>query len=110
MAQANLRDVVPGTIHLVDTNAADHSKEHDIVLNPRPSDDPEDPLNWTRKRKIWAITMMYVYIWGIGIATTVQYSILTNISAATGIPLADINTGTGLVSYSSSAERTSPDT
>ncbi|KIX95713.1 uncharacterized protein Z520_08420 [Fonsecaea multimorphosa CBS 102226] len=95
MADAN-RNVVPGTIHLVDTEAAEHSGKKDIVLNPRPSSDPEDPLNWTKKRKLWAITMAYIYILGIGMSTTVQYSILTNIGEATGISIADINTGTGL--------------
>ncbi|OAL36849.1 hypothetical protein AYO20_03905 [Fonsecaea nubica] len=90
------RNVVPGTIHLVDTEAAEHTGKKDIVLNPRPSSDPEDPLNWSKKRKLWAITMAYVYIMGIGMSTTVQYSILTNIGEATGISIADINTGTGL--------------
>ncbi|EXJ83491.1 hypothetical protein A1O1_07114 [Capronia coronata CBS 617.96] len=93
----NERDVVPGTIHLVDTNAVDHSHRHDIVLNPRPSSDPEDPLNWSKKRKGIAITMTYIYILGIGMATTVQYSILTNIGQATNINIADLNTGTGLM-------------
>lgn len=45
-----------------------------------------------------AITMAYIYILGIGMSTTVQYSILTNIGEATNISIADINTGTGLVS------------
>lgn len=92
------RDVVPGTIHLVDMQTTDHSKKHDIVLNPRPSTDPEDPLNWSKKRKWWAISQAYIYILGIGMSTTVQYSILTNIGEATNISIADINTGTGLVS------------
>ncbi|KAK5277506.1 hypothetical protein LTR40_010314, partial [Exophiala xenobiotica] len=90
------RDVVPGTIHLVDTEAVDHSGRKDIVLNPRPSSDPEDPLNWSKKRKMIAISMAYIYILGIGMSTTVQYSILTNIGEATNISIADINTGTGL--------------
>lgn len=94
----NSRDVVPGTIHLVDTDAVDHSHRHDIVLNPRPSSDPEDPLNWSKTRKAIAITMAYIYILGIGMSTTVQYSILTNIGDETNISIADINTGTGLVS------------
>ncbi|KAK4946430.1 hypothetical protein LTR10_014629 [Elasticomyces elasticus] len=94
MAHAE-RDVVPGTIHLVDIQK-DHTKKHDIVLNPRPSTDPEDPLNWSKKRKWWAISQAYIYILGIGMSTTVQYSILTNIGEATNISIADINTGTGL--------------
>lgn len=33
------------------TSAASGSTEHDIVLVPRPTDDPNDPLNWTPKEK-----------------------------------------------------------
>lgn len=91
------RDVVPGTIYLVDVNSSSHSHNDDIVLNPQPSADPEDPLNWSYKRKLWNVAMTYTYLFGVGIATTVQYSVLTNISAETGIPLANINTGTGLM-------------
>lgn len=88
---------IPGTIHLVNTDSGQTGSRDKIVLNPAPSDDPEDPLNWTRRRKLWNITMVYVYTFGVGIATTVQYSILTNISDQTGISLADLNTGTGLM-------------
>jgi hypothetical protein len=28
-----------------------HPKHHDIILQPQPSDDPDDPLNWSRLRK-----------------------------------------------------------
>lgn len=46
---------VPGTVHLVDlehTLQTRHAKAHnDIVLVPTPSTDPEDPLNWTQRRK-----------------------------------------------------------
>lgn len=88
---------IPGTIHLVNTDSGNGTHTGNIVLNPTPSADPEDPLNWSKGRKLWGIAMVYVYTFGIGIATTVQYSILTNISEETGIALADLNTGTGLM-------------
>jgi MFS family permease len=89
-------DVVPGTIHLIETlHHTTHN--HDIVLNPRPSTDPEDPLNWKPWRKQLNIWMVYTYIFGVAIATAVQYSVLTNISEETGISVADLNTGTGLM-------------
>jgi hypothetical protein len=54
---------VPGTVHLVDLEGvlAGHLGNKDIVLVPRPSKDPEDPLNWTRARKFinLACVMMY---------------------------------------------------
>ncbi|KIX03719.1 uncharacterized protein Z518_07272 [Rhinocladiella mackenziei CBS 650.93] len=93
---SDTRDVVPGTIHLVDTEHHT-SHHHDIVLNPRPSADPEDPLNWKPWRKQLAIWMVYTYIFGLAIATTVQYSILADIAEETGISIANLNTGTGLM-------------
>lgn len=85
----------PGTIHLVE----DHEIQGgaDIVLHPTPTRDPQDPLNWPKWRKYAAIGAVYTYILGIGIATTVQYSILTEIAASTTITVAELNTGTGLM-------------
>lgn len=50
----------PGNVQLIDedgilkTKHAAASGLQDIVLIPTPSDDPEDPLNWTPKRKLLA--------------------------------------------------------
>jgi hypothetical protein len=46
-------DSIPGTINLVDINCIRRpgGVEDDIVLNPAPSDDPDDPLNWSPSRK-----------------------------------------------------------
>lgn len=51
---------IPGTIYLVDLNRnlrVRHAGggDGDIVLDPVPSDDPEDPLNWTPRRKVLAL-------------------------------------------------------
>jgi len=94
---------VPGTVHLVDVSGEGHNAKHagdrkDIVLVPRPSADPEDPLNWSRKRKLTAFTMVCLYTGvGIGIPTTLQYSVLANITADTGISTAELVQGTGLM-------------
>lgn len=72
-------DIVPGTVHLIDIRG-DMNTRHlegnkkDIVLVPKPSSDPEDPLNWTRKRKLLAIWMSNTYTIGTAISTAVQYS------------------------------------
>lgn len=100
----NHHDDVPGTIVLYDNNQEDQGSGQ-IILQPQPSADPEDPLNWTRRRKKIAVTMVYVYTFAIGICTTAQYSILSQISEAQGITLAQLNTGTGLSrSYSAPHE------
>lgn len=60
------QDAIPGTVHLVDlegTLLAKHSSEkgaHDIVLMPAPSNDPDDPLNWSPSRKGLATACMCV--------------------------------------------------
>lgn len=47
---------VPGTIYLVDSEGVLRAKhasggQQDVVLVPAPSDDPNDPLNWSSSRK-----------------------------------------------------------
>lgn len=52
MAQS---DSVPGTVHLVDLDHnmhARHAGNGDIILDPAPSSDPDDPLNWSPRRKL----------------------------------------------------------
>lgn len=93
-------DHVPGTVYLVDvagTSAVHDASRKDIVLVPRPSLDPEDPLNWSHRRKILAVSMAYLYVFGTGIATSLQYSVLANITADTGISTANLVQGTGVM-------------
>lgn len=86
---------VPGTVLLVDLAGSQSSGKHasnqsDIVLVPQPSADPEDPLNWSRKRKMWALAMVFVYTMGVGIPGTLHYSVLADITKDTGIPTVDL--------------------
>lgn len=58
---------VPGTVHLVDldhTMHAQHAGNGDIILDPSPSSDPDDPLNWTPRRKLMATicSNLYAYL------------------------------------------------
>ncbi|KZL72382.1 major facilitator superfamily transporter [Colletotrichum tofieldiae] len=93
----------PGTSRLIDvdgsivTKHASGSDEQDIVLIPRPSDDPEDPLNWTQKRKLLATSCVIVYTVMIAIPSSAVYSVVTPIRTATGLSLDDINNGTGIM-------------
>lgn len=95
-------DDVPGTVRLIDINGMDsggpHDSQHkDIVLVPRPSSDPEDPLNWSYHRKLLAVSMAYLYVLGTGIATSLQYSVLADITEDTGISTANLVQGTGVM-------------
>jgi hypothetical protein len=53
---------VPGTVLLIDAdfslNRRHSKKQTDVVLVPTPSADPEDPLNWSSRRKLLATTCM----------------------------------------------------
>ena len=92
---------VPGTVHQVDlegTMNAKHAKgtkSKDIVLVPAPSADPEDPLNWSPRRKTLSTICMCVYTLFVGIASAAIYSVLVPISEATSLTLDDLNAGTG---------------
>ncbi|KAI2610748.1 putative MFS transporter [Hypoxylon fragiforme] len=90
---------VPGTVHLVDlehTMATRHAKDmKDIVLVPTPSTDPDDPLNWTPRRKYLALTCALLYTWFNGMALSVVYSVLVPLSTALSVTEADLNAGTG---------------
>ncbi|EME39841.1 hypothetical protein DOTSEDRAFT_137260 [Dothistroma septosporum NZE10] len=92
-------DAVPGTFHLVDldhTIASKHANAHqDIVLVPTPSEDPDDPLNWSSRRKLLSLICMCVYTFINGIASANTYSVLVPLSEATDLTVADLNAGTG---------------
>ncbi|KAF4917922.1 putative MFS-type transporter [Colletotrichum viniferum] len=93
----------PGTSRLIDVDRsvigqhASGSGENDIVLIPRPSEDPEDPLNWTSKRKLLATSCVVLYTIMIAIPSSAVYSVVTPIRKATGLSLTDINNGTGIM-------------
>ena len=102
LSHVSADDHVPGTVYLVDVagqaTSALHDVSHgDIVLVPRPSSDPNDPLNWTNRRKLLAVSMAYLYVLGTGIATSLQYSVLADITADTGISTANLVQGTGVM-------------
>ncbi|KAJ5780832.1 hypothetical protein N7457_005992 [Penicillium paradoxum] len=92
--------VIPGTVMLVDVNhvmTARHLDrgDRDIVLVPTPSNDPEDPLNWSRRRKLLSTVCVSMYTMFSGIACSVLYSVLTPLHEATGLPVSTLNEGTG---------------
>lgn len=95
----------PGTVHLIDTDGEAMSKvkhaegegQKDIILVPRPSEDPEDPLNWTFKRKLLSTSCVVIYTIMIAIPSSAVYSIVTPIRKETSLSLTDINNGTGIM-------------
>ncbi|TLD21060.1 hypothetical protein PspLS_09251 [Pyricularia sp. CBS 133598] len=97
-------EFVPGTVKLVDSQgklAVRHAKgsQHDIVLIPRPSDDPDDPLNWSLLRKHTLLACICAYCVAIGIASAAIYSVLVPISTATGLSVDTLVSGTGYMFF-----------
>ncbi|CAG8958498.1 hypothetical protein HYFRA_00009812 [Hymenoscyphus fraxineus] len=89
----------PGTVQLIDADGHLHVKHsadaHDIVLVPRPSDDPEDPLNWTKKRKLVQTSCVVMYTVMMVFPSSAVYSVTTPIARATELKVSDLVSGTG---------------
>jgi hypothetical protein len=92
---------IPGTVHLVDLQGTIQAKHatgahvRDVVLVPAPSQDPNDPLNWSPARKRLSTASQCMYTLMVGIASAAIYSVLEPIADDTGLTLADLNAGTG---------------
>ncbi|OJD19750.1 hypothetical protein AJ78_00249 [Emergomyces pasteurianus Ep9510] len=68
--------MVPGTIHIVDLEGTMNVKHQnggksDIVLVPQPSNDPNDPLSWSKLRKEYHFWLLW--IWGFLAAVCVNW-------------------------------------
>lgn len=96
-------NAIPGTSHLVDVKHISIEKgskedKKGIILIPTPSDDPNDPLNWTKWRKYKVLFFgVVLYCFGGSIPGCCIYSILTDIanSPDINITVGQLNQGTG---------------
>jgi MFS family permease len=82
----------PGTVHLLHLRA---QESDEVILVPKPSNHPDDPLNWHKWRKLLNISIVFFYVFTTGIGGTSVYSVITPISEDTGITIAELNQGTG---------------
>ncbi|KIV91965.1 hypothetical protein PV10_06450 [Exophiala mesophila] len=94
-------EVVPGTVHLVDlagTLRVKHQEggDKEIVLLPQPTAEYDDPLNWSRRRKLLSVIVGLIAVFSADIMTTLLSAALLDIESETGIPLATLNQGVGV--------------
>lgn len=92
---------IPGTVRLVDLDGTSRLQKgkdvKDLILIPQPSADPNDPLNWSPKRKlrssVWQIIWNFI---GAGFINGLTPAYLL-IERDTGISQTDLNLGNGLM-------------
>ena len=94
--------LTPGSVHLVDLEQrlqAKHAsgRDKDIVLDPAPSSDPDDPLNWSPRRKLLSTICLGIYATIIAMGTAVTFAIIVPMSKATELTVNDLNAGTGYI-------------
>lgn len=91
---------IPGTVQQVDLNHSlrlNNKEQEDIVLIPRPSSHFDDPLNWSRYRKFLNSTCQMAWCFFAAALISGLSSSYLLISEDTGISVADLSTGNGLM-------------
>ncbi|CAG8055561.1 unnamed protein product [Penicillium salamii] len=91
----------PGTVQQLELDPTLHlshnTAKNDIVLIPRPSSHPDDPLNWSRSRKMLNTTFQMAWCFFAAALISGLSSSYLLISEDTGISVADLSTGNGLM-------------
>ncbi|EEQ40334.1 Major Facilitator Superfamily protein [Clavispora lusitaniae] len=96
------QDFIPGTINIYSFHA-----EHDatklkltkdnVILQPQPTDSVNDPLNWTRSKKLWNFALL-AFITGFTAATSNDAgSTQDSLNEIYGISYDAMNTGAGVL-------------
>lgn len=51
----------PGTVHLIDMDGTMIAEKNndEVVLIPQPSDNPNDPLRWSKGKKYWQYGLLF---------------------------------------------------
>ncbi|KAJ5501991.1 hypothetical protein N7463_004865 [Penicillium fimorum] len=92
---------IPGTVQQVDLDHTlrqrHNDEQRDIVLIPHPSSHPDDPLNWSRNRKFLSSTCQMAWCFLTAALISGLSSSYLLISEDTGISVADLSTGNGLM-------------
>ncbi|KAL3466690.1 major facilitator superfamily domain-containing protein [Aspergillus heterothallicus] len=92
---------LPGTVKLIDAQGLLNVKHghgsHEIILVPQPTDDPDDPLRWSKPRKMTSIICAMAWCFFIGTMISGLSPAYILIEDDTGISVADLSTGNGIM-------------
>lgn len=88
----------PGTSLLVDKNHSVDGVEHarEIILLPQPSEDPDDPLNWSALRKYNHLSLVCLWAFMLGAMTNTPGVTYGALIPALRVSVAYLNTGQAL--------------
>ncbi|SCV03584.1 LAMI_0H09340g1_1 [Lachancea mirantina] len=99
-------DYIPGTFNIYSSNSLENGviygsklKKNDegVVLIPQPSDSPNDPLNWSKNRKLWHLALM-AFITAFTAATSNDAGAAQDsLNEIYGISYDAMNTGAGVL-------------
>ncbi|CUM54898.1 unnamed protein product [Debaryomyces tyrocola] len=67
-------DLIPGTVQLIDINGTSEAKKdenssNNIILQPQPSSNPNDPLRWSKAKKKKQFWLLWVWSFLLAVAT-----------------------------------------
>ncbi|CAN3361813.1 protein Hol1p [Diutina catenulata] len=67
-------EFVPGTVHLVDVDGVLDVKKADseVILQPQPTDNVNDPLRWSQRKKYFQFGL--VWFWGFILAVSANFA------------------------------------
>lgn len=92
---------IPGTVRLVDvqgtSNLRHENGQKDIILVPQPTNDPNDPLNWSPKRRNLASVLHFLWAFFTALVINGLNPAWLLIEEETGITVEALNTGNGLM-------------
>ncbi|KAH8674261.1 major facilitator superfamily domain-containing protein [Xylariales sp. PMI_506] len=80
-------DAVPGTLHIEDLQIANTK----IILQPTPTEDPNDPLNWSKPRKALNFTLAMFYSLMTYVLMDIGIVIWGNLNTELGISYQNLN-------------------
>jgi len=95
-------DFLPGTTRLIVSSSSESInsallKHGDIVLEPQPTNSPNDPLNWSLPRKYWHVFLV-CFITGFTAATANDAgSAQDGMNTDLGLSYNSMNTGAGVL-------------